>query len=117
MRAGGDRGAGTVLVVGLVALALVLLTAVLALVRVTEARGRAQAAADLGALAAAATLQAGDGAPCVLAGRTVAANGARMVGCDVEPPEVRVRAEVPVGGLTAAAAARAGPVDVLGGSG
>lgn len=105
----GERGAGTVLVLGLVAVVVILLTALTMLVRVTDARGRAQAAADLGALAAAAALQRGE-EPCVVAARAVDANGARLVQCAVTAPEVVVRADVDVGpALSASARARAGP--------
>ena len=53
----GDRGSGTVLVLGLVAVALVLATTLVGLGQVVAGRARAQTAADLAALAAATRLQ------------------------------------------------------------
>lgn len=76
------------------------------------ARHRAQAAADLGALAAAARLPSGAHTAC-LAARTVASTmRATLRGCDVERLDVVVSVTVgPVGRLggTASAVARAGP--------
>lgn len=73
----------------------------------------AQAAADLGALAAAAALERG-GAPCVVASRIVVANQAHLETCAVSGHDVvlRVRVDGPRwlgqrGDLTAQA--RAGP--------
>jgi secretion/DNA translocation related TadE-like protein len=82
-------------------------------------RHRAQAAADLGALAGAARAIEGTGAACERAARFVAANGGRTASCEVSGLEIVVRAEVivtPLPGLTriASAAARAGPVEAAG---
>jgi secretion/DNA translocation related TadE-like protein len=78
-------------------------------------RHRAQAAADLGALAGAARAIEGTEAACERAGRFVAANGGRTTSCEVNGLEIWVSTEVavtPLPGLTrhATAAARAGPV-------
>jgi secretion/DNA translocation related TadE-like protein len=77
--AGPDRGSGTVLMLALVIFSgfLVLVTAVLAAAIV--ARHRAEAAADLAALAAASGLSASDG--CAEASRIAAANGSRLEKC------------------------------------
>ncbi|MCK6212550.1 flp pilus-assembly TadE/G-like family protein [Georgenia sp. EYE_87] len=112
---GGDRGAGSVLGLALVAVLLVLTLAVVGVARAVHARGTAQAAADLGALAAATALQdltgsAGD--PCAVAGRVVAVNGAELTACRTRGEEVVVATRVPLAdgtGLAARASARAGP--------
>ncbi len=74
------------------------------------ARHRAQAAADLAALAGAARLPDGVAAACARATsvtREMRVGGAR---CEVEDLDVVVTVEVPVAFGTARAAARAGPV-------
>ncbi|GAA4388810.1 hypothetical protein GCM10023147_14770 [Tsukamurella soli] len=78
------------------------------------ARHRAQAAADLAALAAAARVVDADAA-CVAATRIASANGGRLRDCGTEGLEVVVRVEVDArfalfASSTAAAAARAGPL-------
>jgi secretion/DNA translocation related TadE-like protein len=79
------------------------------------ARHQAQAAADLGALAAAVHAVEGQEAACARATAIVTANGGRMVSCQVEGLEAVVGAEVDAAGLAAtfrpaSAKARAGPV-------
>lgn len=124
-RGGGDEGSGTVLVIALLAVAVVLAAALGTLGRAQVVRGRAQAAADLAALAAAEAvavppgvhvspeaLQAAD--PCGRARTTAERNGARLTSCSAEPDGV-VSVTVSVDGgrgplaLTATARARAGP--------
>lgn len=82
---------------------------------VVVARHRAQAAADLAALAAASELTAGPAAACVRAGEIATAMGASMPSCVVVELDVvvavAVRARSRFGGL-AHATARAGPVGV-----
>jgi secretion/DNA translocation related TadE-like protein len=79
---------------------------------VVVARHRAQAAADLAALAAAALLPSGVGAACARA--TAVARGMRVddVGCRVDDLDVVVTVQVAVvfAGM-ARAAARAGPAE------
>jgi len=78
------------------------------------ARHRAQAAADLAALAAAARLPAGPEAVCAQAGAVARAMRADPAGCAVDDLDVVITIEV---GLAvgrwgkARAAARAGPAD------
>lgn len=114
----GDTGAGTVLVVGLVAV-VVLITAALAVVgRAQVARAEAQAAADLAALAGAAAawtppgvrVEAATPDGCVLAREVAVRNGADAVECRQDGAQVRVvvRRHTAVG--TAVGRARAGPV-------
>nr|NLD41618.1 pilus assembly protein TadE [Actinomycetales bacterium] len=82
---------------------------------VMVARGTAQTAADLAALAAARSLLDGGPSPCGRAGAVAGANGAALVSCVAAGEEVTVTARAPVvwggraTGLHAAANARAGP--------
>jgi secretion/DNA translocation related TadE-like protein len=79
------------------------------------ARHRAQAAADLGALAAAELTATGASAACPAAARVVALNGGRITDCEVDGLDVVVAVEVRVAGAPpgigpARATARAGPI-------
>ena len=79
------------------------------------AEHRAQAAADLAALAAAGRVASGQEAACTSAASLAAATGATVTSCVVEDLDVVVAVRVSVGlgrwGLHAASAqARAGPV-------
>jgi secretion/DNA translocation related TadE-like protein len=111
----GDRGAATIFVL---AIGLVLVSAGVAGAAVGSARigrHRAQAAADLGALAGAARAVEGTEAACRQAARFVNANSVQMTSCEVRGLEIVVRTNVtiaPMPGLSrhAQAAARAGPV-------
>lgn len=114
-----ERGSGTVLALG-VAMVLALAAAAAVLVgQVTTLRHRADAAADLAALAGAQTARDG-GDPCPVAGGIAAANGGLLRSCVVGPAgdaavagqvlvQVTVSATV-LGGrtLTAVGRARAG---------
>jgi secretion/DNA translocation related TadE-like protein len=114
-RARRDRGAATVFVVA-VGLVLVLVGVAGAAVGAARVgRHRAQAAADLGALAGAVRAIEGTEVACARASRFVAANGGRATSCEVIGLEIVLRTEVtitPLPKLTrhATAAARAGPV-------
>ena len=79
---------------------------------VVVARHRAQAAADLGALAGAAALPQGVSAACARATAVAHGNRVRDIDCAVTDLDVVVTVEmaVPVAGAVHAAA-RAGPVD------
>lgn len=103
-----DAGAASVLVLAIVAAVIALVGFTVLLGKAMAARHEAQSAADLGALAAAETLQWG-GAACESAARAVATNDAELVGCEVSGEYVVVRVRVPVAGVWASAAARAGP--------
>ncbi len=74
------------------------------------ARHRAQAAADLAALAAAARVPAGAAAACAQAGAVARAMRAGVAGCALDGLDVVVTLEAGVGRWgNARAAARAGP--------
>jgi secretion/DNA translocation related TadE-like protein len=101
-----DRGSASLWLLG-VGLAVVLLGAVAATVAsAVVARHRAQAAADLGALAGAVRAAQGEAAACARAAELVRANLARLVGCRLDGLDLVVTAEVG----PARASARAGPV-------
>jgi secretion/DNA translocation related TadE-like protein len=110
VRAADDRGAGSVLVLGVVAVALVLVAATALVGGAYAARARAAAAADLAALAGAQHLADGGAGPCDHAAVAAGRNGGSIVSCvrgargDVT---VRVRVDAPVG--AALGVARAGP--------
>lgn len=110
-----ERGAGSVLGLALVAVLLSLTLAVVGLSRAVHARGTAQVAADLGALAAAQALHGVVPVdPCAVAGEVVAANQAELTGCREEGGDVVVSTRVALAdgtGLAARAQARAGPAD------
>lgn len=117
MRGGDDRGSGTVLVAGVIALALGLLLVEGALVSVELARARAQTAADFAALAAAQVATgSGEGEPCEVAAEACAAAEATLQACTLEGLDVRVRVSVPVAAAgqwwRVRSQARAGPAHV-----
>ncbi|QAY69832.1 Rv3654c family TadE-like protein [Xylanimonas protaetiae] len=110
-----ERGAGTVLLLGVAAVVLLAGLALAALGAAQQARGTAQAAADLGALAAATALRDGF-EPCPTARDAVERNGGTLAGCVVEGAGVvDVTVARPTAGLPgwatrdATATARAGP--------
>ena len=76
------------------------------------ARQQAETAADLGALAGAATILRGASAACATAGDVVAANHGSMTSCAADGLDLRVAVQVPAPawGSSASARARAGPV-------
>lgn len=122
---GSDAGSGTALILALVAVVLVLAGALALLTGAQIARGRAQTAADLAALAGAEVISAPpgmalatealvDARPCDLARDVVGRNGARITTCQVIGGRVvEVGAEVPAAGLgPATGVARAGPASL-----
>ena len=111
-RVGDDAGAATVLAALLVAALVAIALGGIWLGAVEVARHRAQAVADLAALAAAGRLTLGPDAACRQADRLATAMRAAMRICDVEHLDVVVTIAVRVGGrmsFEARAAARAGP--------
>ncbi|MEV7597929.1 Rv3654c family TadE-like protein [Kitasatospora sp. NPDC089797] len=116
---GPDAGSATVWLLALAMLGTVAFAATIALGAVVTARHRAEAAADLAALAAANRLLWDQDGGCARAAGVAAAQGAGLVSCTVDrsADAVEVVAEVPVGGIPwrlpvgpARARARAGPV-------
>lgn len=114
-RGRSDRGSVTVLMLGVITVALVLAIGLGALARSTNAQARAQGAADLAALAAAHEYARGDASGCRVAGRVAARHQAQLTDCRAEGPVVQVHVAVPLQPLpgwrtSAHAGARAGPV-------
>jgi secretion/DNA translocation related TadE-like protein len=114
----GERGSASIWVLAVSSLLLVVAGVVTVRGLAVLARHRAESAADLAALAAAARIGLG-GAPCAAAGPIAAANGAGLRSCaahlsaDGRSGEVLVRvvlrAHLPgVGGREVVASARAG---------
>lgn len=116
-----ERGSGTVLALGAMAVVLLLLTALLVLGVASTAMSRARTAADAGALAAGRSLLDGASAEsaCSAAAHFTAAAGAIVVlcrpgtdGAGAPRVDIRVRVEHGIPGLPAASAwARAGGVE------
>ena len=107
----GETGSATILVVAMAGVLMFVMLGLATVGGLVTAQRRAQSAADLTALAAAAAV---DGDACAEAVRTAAANGAGLDGCSVSGAEVRVVVSV-VGprlagrGGRVTAEARAGP--------
>ena len=114
-----QAGSGTVLLLGVVATLLLLAGVVGVLGGSAAARGGAQAAADLSALAAGEADMSGSGEPCGRAAEAAGRNGARLVGCVSEGDGIyTVTTTVPAPmGRVAEARARAGPASAAEGSG
>ncbi|MEO6958286.1 MAG: Rv3654c family TadE-like protein [Antricoccus sp.] len=111
-----DRGSGTIWA-GAVVMVICAIGSMILLVAIAQmARHRANAAADLAALAAAQVLLDGTADPCVEAAQKASVNDAELASCEVDGEKVTVVVSVAVrlgrwGLGHAKAAARAGPVD------
>ncbi|WP_159440540.1 Rv3654c family TadE-like protein [Tersicoccus phoenicis] len=109
-----DRGAVTVLVVGLCGVVLALIGALLLLGQAAAAQARATTGADLTALAAADTARGlRDGEPCRVAGAIAVANRVRMEVCRITAErggtaQIVVTAPMPYPWPAATGRARAG---------
>ena len=92
-RADSERGSVSLVVVACVGVLLLLGAALGVVGAMVRAHRQAQSAADLAALAvASAPVWSGD--PCAAGAGIAAANDARMVACEVDGREARVRVEV-----------------------
>ncbi|MGY4709772.1 Rv3654c family TadE-like protein [Mycolicibacterium sp. CBM1] len=112
-----DTGAATVLAAVLITVLVAVTVAGVQIGGAVVARHRAQAAADLAALAAAVWLPGGTAAACREAAGVTHAMGAALGACDVEELDVVVTVDVATGRLlggVAKARARAGPADDAG---
>jgi secretion/DNA translocation related TadE-like protein len=115
-RGRGDRGSATVWVLALSGVLVALAAAALLVGSAVVTRHRAEAAADLAALAAAGDAASGSAAPCAAASSVAVANGAVLEACTVLPGAVvQIRVGVrmamgPLGVRWARTSARAGPV-------
>jgi len=111
-----DAGAATVLAAVFIAAMASVCVAGIWLGAAVIAVHRAQSAADLAALAAAARVPAGTGAACAQAEALAHAMGATLLGCTVTRLDATVVVSVPVGGRIgrqARASARAGPTGAV----
>ena len=110
MRPTGERGAGSVLGVTLVACVLCLTAMLLPLYAVLVEKRAVAGAADAAALAA-ADARAGilPGEPCPVAAAVVAANGAELGACTVDGLVVTVTARGSFAGFAVGVSATAGP--------
>lgn len=105
-----DRGAGTVVVVGMLASAVLVVTSAHALAATLVAHARAASAADAAALAAADTASGREpGTPCDNAARIAALHGAALTACLLDGLVATVAAEVPAPLVVVSARATAGP--------
>lgn len=107
---GRERGAGTVLVVAVVAAMVLAAVAAVGLGAGLTARQRVLAAADAAALAA-ADVAAGvaPGDPCAIAERVAEADGARLDACVADGLVLTVAVAGVVAGIPLSARATAGP--------
>ncbi|MGY2877166.1 secretion/DNA translocation related TadE-like protein [Marmoricola sp. URHA0025 HA25] len=112
-----DRGAAVVIAVGLVAVLVFVAAVSVGTVAIVLAHRRAQSAADLASLAAAAALQRG-AEPCAAAALIAGRQRAAVTTCLVQGPTVLVATSVALppllGGRVLEARARAGPEPVRG---
>jgi secretion/DNA translocation related TadE-like protein len=108
-----EDGAGAVLAVAVMGLLVTVTVATSGVVGVVAAHRRAQAAADLAALAGAAALHDG-GDPCLQASAIAKRNGARLRRCQVDGWDVAVRVtanvRLPGDSMELESRGRAGPV-------
>ena len=105
-----ERGAASVLALGIVGAVVALTAAVVPLTTAFVASQRAANAADAAALAAADTISGlVPGVPCELAARVAARNGASLRACRADGAVVTVVVVVSAIGMELDAAARAGP--------
>ncbi len=111
MNAGdSERGAGTVMALAVVGLLVGATVALAPVIAVFESAGKARAAADAAALAAADTaIGITSGVPCVEARRVAAANEATLSACVIDGVIATVEVRAGAGVAAAAAAATAGP--------
>jgi secretion/DNA translocation related TadE-like protein len=115
-RLSADAGSATPVAVAMMAVLLAITVACVYLGSAVIARHRAQAAADLAALAAAGRLTQGRDGACAHAVTLAESMHATLADCSVVGLDVVVAVEVPValgrlGSASARAVARAGPVD------
>lgn len=112
----GERGSGTVLALGFVAVLVLAGVTATALATVGVARHRAASAADLAVLAAASKAASGSGVACEAARSTAQLAGARITACTLEGAVAEVAVALRPSGWIgtvgeATGRARAGPVE------
>jgi secretion/DNA translocation related TadE-like protein len=106
----GERGAGSLLVVGILAATIALAALCAPLYSVLVAKQQVAGAADAAALAAAdVAVGRVPGVPCTVADAVSAANRATLLGCEEDGVIVTVRVGTTVLGFQIVATATAGP--------
>jgi secretion/DNA translocation related TadE-like protein len=110
MRGAPERGAGSVLAIGVMGSAVLLSIACIPLVLVLVVKSQASAAADAAALAA-ADVRVGivAGFPCEVARKIAVANGVQLASCTLDGLNATVSVTRQVAGLDVEAIATAGP--------
>lgn len=105
-----DRGAGSVLALGIMGAVVMLVATALPLYAVLATRTAVAGAADAAALAA-ADVRVGviGGFPCDVAAKVAAANGVRLSSCEVDGYIATVSVERSVLGFSVSSRATAGP--------
>ncbi len=110
VRGGGDRGAGSILAIPLVAAILSTLFLLIPFCSVLVARAVVTGAADAAALAAAdVAIGIEPGIPCEMASRVAEANGAELRECLADGVIVTVRVSTAIFGFPVSSTATAGP--------
>ncbi len=110
VRGGGDRGAGSILAISLVAAILSTLFLLIPFCSVLVARAVVTGAADAAALAAAdVAIGIEPGIPCEMASRVAEANGAELRECLADGVIVTVRVSTAIFGFPVSSTATAGP--------
>jgi secretion/DNA translocation related TadE-like protein len=110
----GDRGSASVWVLAVGLVVIVVAQTVAMIASATVAGHRAQAAADLAALAGALRILDGESAACARAAEVSVRNGASLVACRADGFDVVVTVEVAAGSAVwggVQRSARAGPVE------
>ena len=109
-RGRAERGAASVLALGIVGAVLGATALIVPVTTVFVASQRAENAADAAALAAADAISgAVPGVPCALAATVAARNGAAVASCSTDGPVASVTVAIAVAGFEIGASARAGP--------
>ncbi|MFD9353814.1 Rv3654c family TadE-like protein [Streptomyces sp. NPDC060031] len=108
-RRAADRGSATVWAALVVTVLGAVFGGVLLLGQAVVARHRAAAAADLAALAAAASWTHGPQAACATAARVAGAQGARVTACVLTGETAQITARAATGPFTPPIQSRAGP--------
>ena len=109
-RGRSERGAASVLALGIVGAVVGATALIVPITTVFVASQRAENAADAAALAAADAISgAVPGVPCALAAIVASRNGAAVASCSTDGPMATVTVAVSVAGFELGASARAGP--------
>lgn len=105
-----DRGAGSIMAIGIVSALVLLSSTAIPLYAVLAARSSVAGAADAAALAA-ADVRVGvvGGVPCAVAAEVAAANGVSLTACELDGYVATVAVERAVLGLRVTSRASAGP--------